>query len=42
MLYKYIKENLKKGFIQESKLLIGYLILFILKKDRKLKLYINY
>ncbi len=37
-----MNKNLKKGFIQESKLLIGYLILFILKKDRSLRLYINY
>ena len=38
----YIDENLKKGFIRESKLLVGYLILFIPKKDGKLRLYIDY
>ncbi len=38
----YIDKNLKKGFIQESKLLVGYLILFAPKKDRKLRLYVDY
>ncbi len=38
----YINKNLKKGFIQESKLLAGYLILFIPKKDGKLRLYVDY
>lgn len=32
-LKKYIDNNLKKGFIRESKLLVGYLIFFIKKKD---------
>ncbi len=38
----YIDENLKKRFIREFKLLVGYLILFIIKKNRSLRLYINY
>ncbi len=38
----YINKNLKKGFIRESKSLVGYLILFTPKKDRKLRLYVNY
>ena len=38
----YIKENLRKGFIRESKLLVSYPILFALKKDGSLQLYINY
>ncbi len=38
----YINKNLKKGFIRESKSLVGYLILFTPKKDRKLRLYVDY
>ena len=41
-LREFIKENLKKGYIQPSQLLVGYLVLFILKKNRKLRIYINY
>ena len=41
-LREFIKENLKKGYIQLSQLLIGYLILFILKKNGKLRMCINY
>jgi hypothetical protein len=33
---------LKKRFIYRSKLPIGFLVLFILKKNRKLQLYINF
>ena len=33
---KYLKENLKRGYIQPSTSLVGYLILFIPKKDGKL------
>ena len=40
-LKKFIKENLKKGYIQPLQLLAGYLVLFILKKNKKLKIYIN-
>jgi hypothetical protein len=42
VLQEYIKENLKKGFIRKSILPAGYLILFALKKDRMLQLYIDY
>ena len=38
----YLKENLRKGFIREFKSLVSSSILFILKKDGKLRLYINY
>ena len=42
MLREYINENLKKGFIRLLSLLAESPILFILKKDRKKRLYINY
>ena len=38
----YLKENLRKRIIREFKSLVDYLILFILKKDGKLRLYVNY
>ena len=41
-LKKYIDDNLKKGYIKPLILLIGTPILFILKKDGKLRLYVNY
>ena len=41
-LREFVKENLKKGYIQLLQLLVGYLVLFILKKNRKLKMCINY
>ena len=41
-LKEFIKENLKKKYIQLLQLLAGYLVLFILKKNRKLRMYINY
>jgi hypothetical protein len=41
-LRKYIKENLAKGFIRKSKSLAGFPILFVLKKDGKLRLCVNY
>ena len=41
-LKEFIKENLRKGYIQLLQLLIGYLVLFILKKNKKLRIYINY
>jgi hypothetical protein len=41
-LKKFLKKNLTKGFIQESKSLAGTLILFALKKDGSLRLYVNY
>ena len=41
-LRRYIKINQKKGFIKLSLLLVKYSILFVLKKDGILRLYINY
>ena len=41
-LREFIKENLKKGYIQPLQLLAGYLVLFIQKKNRKLRIYIDY
>ena len=35
-------ENVIKGFIRLSNLLIGYPILFSLKKDESLRLYVDY
>ena len=42
VLRKYINKNLKKGFIQLLESLAGFPILFVLKKDSKLRLCINY
>ena len=41
-LQEFIKENLRKGYIKPLQLLVGYPVLFILKKNRKLRMYINY
>ena len=41
-LKEFIKENLKKGYIQPLQLLTGYLVLFIPKKNGKLRMCINY
>ena len=41
-LREYININLKKGFIRPSTSPAGALIYFTLKKDGKLRLYINY
>ena len=41
-LREFVKENLRKGYIQLLQLLAGYLVLFILKKNGKLRIYINY
>ena len=41
-LREFVKENLRKGYIQPLQLLVGYLVLFILKKNGKLRMYINY
>ncbi|CAP79987.1 Pc12g03600 [Penicillium rubens Wisconsin 54-1255] len=38
----YLVDNIKKGRIRPSKSLAGALILFVLKKDRGLRLYIDY
>ena len=41
-LQKFVKENLRKGYIKLLQLLTGYLVLFILKKNGKLRMCINY
>jgi hypothetical protein len=41
-LKKFLKKNLAKGFIQESKSLVSAPILFALNKDGSLRLYIDY
>ena len=41
-LREFVKENLRKGYIRLLQLLVGYPVLFIPKKNRKLKIYINY
>ena len=38
----YLNKNLKKNFIWEAKITVEFSILFVLKKDEKLRLYINY
>jgi len=40
--WKYIEENLKKEYIRSLQSSIEYLILFIFKKDDKLRFYIDY
>jgi hypothetical protein len=42
VLQEYIDKNLKKGFIRKSTSLAGYPILFAPKKDRILRLYVDY
>jgi hypothetical protein len=42
ILKKYLNENLKRKYIQHSINPTGTPILFILKKDRNLRLYVNY
>jgi len=37
-----MQKNLRLRQIRPSQLLVGYLILFVPKKNRKLRLYINY
>ena len=41
-LQEFIKENLRKGYIKLLQLLAGYPVLFIPKKNRKLKMCIDY
>ena len=41
-LREFIKENLKKEYIQLLQSLVGYSVLFIPKKNGKLRMYINY
>lgn len=42
ILYKYLEENIYKGFIRLSKSSAGAPIFFVPKKDRGLRLYIDY
>jgi hypothetical protein len=41
-LKKFLEKNLAKGFIREFKSFVSALILFALKKDSSLRLYVNY
>ena len=41
-LKEFIKENLRKGYIQLLQSLAEYPVLFIFKKNGKLRIYINY
>ena len=41
-LREFIKENLRKGYIQLLQSLVGYPVLFIPKKNRKLRMCIDY
>ena len=41
-LRNYLDKNLKKNFIREIKITVEFLILFILKKDEKLRLCVDY
>ena len=41
-LKEFIQENLQKGYIKLLQLLAEYLVLFILKKNEKLRMCINY
>ena len=41
-LQEFIKKNLRKGYIKLLQLLARYLVLFILKKNGKLRMCINY
>ncbi len=41
-LKSYLEKNLEIGYIRLSKSSIGYSILFMLKKDGKLQMYVDY
>jgi hypothetical protein len=41
-LREYIDKNLKKGFIRPLSSLTRSPVLFVLKKDKKKRLYVNY
>jgi hypothetical protein len=41
-LREYIEKNLGKEYIRLSKLLVRYPVLFVLKKDGKLRICVNY
>jgi hypothetical protein len=42
VLKEYINKNLKKGYIRESISKARALVLFVLKKDKRLQLVVNY
>jgi hypothetical protein len=42
LIREYININIKKKFIRLSKSLVGYPIIFVPKKNRKLRLYVDY
>jgi hypothetical protein len=42
VLKEYINKNLKTRFIKESTLKAGALVLFVLKKDKGLRLVVDY
>ena len=42
ILKEYINKNLKRGFIKELTLRVKALVLFVLKKDKRLQLVVNY
>jgi hypothetical protein len=42
VLREYINENLKKGYIRFSTLLARYPVLFVLKPNEKLRIYVDY
>ena len=41
-LREFVRENLRKEYIKLLQSLAGYLVLFILNKNRKLRIYIYY
>jgi hypothetical protein len=41
-LQEYLKAMLKKGFIRRSESPVGFLVLFVLKKNGKLRLCIDF
>ena len=42
ILRNYLNKNLKKSFIWKAKIIVEFFILFIPKKDEKLRFYVNY
>ena len=41
-LRSYLEKNLEIGYIRPSTSLVGYLVLFVPKKDRKLRMCVDY
>ncbi len=39
---KYLKKNLKKGFISSSLTLFAFLVLFVAKPNEELRFYVDY